>query len=150
MTTARSVRRAYDKCLSAADVNPTEASIVSHLADGGPYTQVQLARLIATNRAQIGLNIDSLVDKGLVARHADPDDRRVWRIHLTPKGTRVSHQIEAIEHEVRRRLQVNTTVAQRRVLDQVLEQLHRNALALEEELLAPEPLSWPDLKGAAS
>jgi DNA-binding MarR family transcriptional regulator len=138
MTTARSVRRAYDKCLSAANVNPTEASIIAHLADSGPHTQIQIARLTTTNRVQIGLNIDSLVDKRFVLRRADPRDRRVWLIHLTPAGAQLSHQIAVLDEAVRRRLQASTTIAERSVVDRVLAQIQRNAVDLEASPLVAE------------
>ena len=130
MTTARAVRRAYDRCLATADVNFTEASILAHLADAGPYTQVELARLLGTGRAQIGLHIDSLVRKGVVERRADPTDRRVWKIHMTPKGADVWQSTVEIDRHVRERLRANTTPAQRHQLDEVLRQIGENAGAL--------------------
>ena len=34
----------------------------------------------------LGRMIDRMQDAGLVERRADPNDRRAWRIHLTPIG----------------------------------------------------------------
>jgi DNA-binding MarR family transcriptional regulator len=43
-------------------------------------------------------NITGLVDRaardGLVERRADPGDRRAWRVHVTPKGTRAFREAE--------------------------------------------------------
>ena len=57
MSTARAVRRAYDRCLAEVGVN---------------LTQVQLARRIGTSRARVGVHIDSLQVKGAVDRRAIP------------------------------------------------------------------------------
>ena len=43
-------------------------------------------------------NLTGLVNRaardGLVERRADPDDRRAWRVHVTPKGQRVFRDAE--------------------------------------------------------
>ncbi|MCU1449143.1 MAG: putative MarR family transcriptional regulator, partial [Acidimicrobiales bacterium] len=66
MSTARAVRRAYDRRFRETGVNLGEASVLAHLADGGPLTQVELATRIGTGRANVGLLIDSLERKGHV------------------------------------------------------------------------------------
>src|SRR5579862_562133 len=80
MSTARAVRRAYDKRLKDAGVHLGEASLLAHLADGGSLTQVELAKRIGTGRANVGVLVDGLEEKGLVQRNADPTDRRVWLV----------------------------------------------------------------------
>lgn len=127
LTTARAVRRAYDRCLADVGVHLTEASILAHLGDGGPLTQVELARRIGTSRARIGVHVDGLTAKGAVERRADPADRRVWRVGLTPAGRELWARTIEIDQAVRRRLRAGTTAAQRRQLDDLLARIERNA-----------------------
>jgi DNA-binding MarR family transcriptional regulator len=127
MATARSVRRAYDAALAEVDLNLSEASILAYLARGGSLSQVELARRIGTGRARAGVHIDRLEAKGAVVREADPDDRRIWRISLTPAGRELWARSVDVDAAVRRRLRVNTTEDQRDVLDAVLTTIRRNA-----------------------
>jgi DNA-binding MarR family transcriptional regulator len=130
MSTARAVRRAYDRCLAEAGVNLTEASVLAHLGDAGPLTQVDLARRIGTSRARIGVHIDSLQHKGAIERRAHPTDRRVWMVRLTPSGHQLWTRTIEIDRSVRRYLRAGTTSAERHQLDALLARIERNVEAI--------------------
>jgi DNA-binding MarR family transcriptional regulator len=53
--------------------------------------------LMVTGGSVTGLT-DLLVEEGLVERLSDPEDRRAWRVRLTPRG-RSEFAAMAIEHE---------------------------------------------------
>jgi MarR family transcriptional regulator, transcriptional regulator for hemolysin len=127
MATARSVRRAYDAALSKVDLNLSEASVLAHLATGGPLPQVELARRIGTGRARIGAHIDSLERKGAVRRDADPADRRVWLVSLTRSGRKLWQRSVEVDRVLRRTLREGTTAAERDEVDRVLTQFRSNA-----------------------
>lgn len=56
-------------------------------------TQQCLAdRLLVTKGNVCGL-MDRMVEQGLVERRADPEDRRAYMLHLTPKGKALIHQV---------------------------------------------------------
>lgn len=130
MSTARAVRRAYDRCLGEVGVNLTEASILAHLGDAGPLTQVDLARRIGTSRARVGVHIDSLQDKDAIERRAHPTDRRVWMVRLTPAGHRLWTRTIDIDRFVRSHLRAGTTSAERHQLDALLARIERNVDAI--------------------
>jgi MarR family transcriptional regulator for hemolysin len=127
LSTARAVRRAYDAALAKAGVNLSEASVLAHLQSGGPLTQTELARRIGTGRARVGAWIDGLVDKGAVAREADPLDRRVWSVVLTPAGHTLWAETARIDRSIRRVLRDGTTADDRARLDALLTRVNRNA-----------------------
>ncbi len=135
MSTARAVRRAYDHVFSEIDLNLSEASVLAHLADSGPITQVELARRIGNSRARIGVNVDTLEGKGAVMRRADPQDRRVWLVGLTPTGRQLWERSVELDVSLRRRMRHGTTAAARDQLDTALRQIEQNVAAL----LAGEP-----------
>jgi MarR family transcriptional regulator for hemolysin len=126
MSTARAVRRVYDRCLAEVGVNLTEASILAHLGDAGPLTQVDLARRIGTSRARVGVHIDSLQEKGAIERRAHPTDRRVWMVRLTPAGHQLWTRTIDIDRHVRSYLRAGTTSAERQQLDTLLARIERN------------------------
>jgi DNA-binding MarR family transcriptional regulator len=138
LSTARAMRRAYDRCLAELGVHLTEASILAHLGTGGPLTQVELARRIGTSRARIGVHVDGLAEKGAVERRADPTDRRVWLVGLTPAGNDLWARTIEIDQGVRRRLRAGTTAADRRQLDLLLARIQRNADATDADAIRLE------------
>jgi DNA-binding MarR family transcriptional regulator len=111
-------------------VNLIEASILAHLGDGGPLTQVELARRINAGRARVGVYVDGLQAKGAVERRGDPNDRRVWLVDLTPQGRELWYSTIAVDRYVRRHLRAGTTAAERARLDSLLRRIHRNVDAI--------------------
>jgi MarR family transcriptional regulator, transcriptional regulator for hemolysin len=130
LTTARAMRQAYDRCMSHIGVNLTEASVLAHLGDGGPLTQVELARRIGTSRGHIGVQIDALEARGALERRPDPSDRRVWNVTLTPAGQELWRKTIEVDQYVRKVLRAGTSADDRRRLDNLLEIIHRNANAV--------------------
>ena len=142
MSTARAVRRAYDAALAGLGVNLSEASVLAHLQDAGPLTQTELSRRIGTGRARMGAWIDGLVAKGAVERRADPHDRRVWNVALTPVGHELWHETVQIDRGIRKALRAGSSPDDRARLDALLTLINRNADTLLEggsEKTAPAP-----------
>jgi DNA-binding MarR family transcriptional regulator len=61
--------------------------------DEGPATISELAESMGISAASASRAVDGLVRKRLVTRSEDPDDRRVRRVGLTAKGSRLADQI---------------------------------------------------------
>lgn len=129
MSTARVMRRAYDRAFSDIGINLAEATILAHLVDG-QLTQSELARRVGTSRARIGGSIDSLVPKGAVRRVADATDRRVWLVTLTDEGHAIWERSVAADRELRKRIRVGTTNKQREEVDKLLTLIQKNVLDL--------------------
>jgi DNA-binding MarR family transcriptional regulator len=127
MSTARAVRRAYDAALAELGVNLSEASVLAHLRDAGALTQTELARRIGTGRARMGAWIDGLVTKGMVVRQADPGDRRVWNVALTPAGERLWEQTADVDRSIRKVLRAGSSPEDRARLDALLTLINHNA-----------------------
>jgi MarR family transcriptional regulator, transcriptional regulator for hemolysin len=70
-----------------------------HTSEG--ITQSELADLLDMEPIAVGRVIDRLQKAGFVERRSDPDDRRVWRLHLLPQSDAVMHDIEAVATSVR-------------------------------------------------
>jgi len=71
----------HDYSLSAHDFG-----ILFHLSKRNAMTQVEIATLMMRDKTTITRRIDGLVKKQLVERSPDSDDRRYFRIILTPSG----------------------------------------------------------------
>lgn len=58
----------------------------------------ELSRRLMVTGGNVTALTDELATEGWVERHADPDDRRAWRVALTPEGRRQFERMAA-EHE---------------------------------------------------
>lgn len=70
-----------------------------HQAEG--ITQTELADLMDMEPIAVGRVLDRLQKAGFIERHSDPNDRRVWRLHLSPQSTQIMEAIEQVSVGVR-------------------------------------------------
>jgi MarR family transcriptional regulator, transcriptional regulator for hemolysin len=126
MATARRIREVYDHHLEEWGVNLTQAGVLAYLAEFGPVSQTKIASHLGRGRAATGVTIDGLDDRGLVERQPDPEDRRVWLIHLTDRGRALIKPITQVDELLREELRSGMTRADRLVLVELLQRLQSN------------------------
>jgi DNA-binding MarR family transcriptional regulator len=84
--TARRLRQeAYD-AEAGADLSPTLTAALATVERYGPLTPSELAERESVRRPTATRIVASLEERGLVARTADPGDRRASLITATPEG----------------------------------------------------------------
>lgn len=126
MATARLVREAFDARLKPLDLNLTQASLLAYVAEFGATTQTRLAEQMGTGRASMGSVVDGLERRGLVERHPDPDDRRVWRVDITPEGRELAALVVSVDEVLRSELRHGIGREERQALSWVLTRLQQN------------------------
>jgi DNA-binding MarR family transcriptional regulator len=124
---AKVLRRAFDVGMVDLDLNISEGGVLSHLSTGGPFTQTELAERLHMGRASAGAVVDALEERGLIARQADPSDRRVWRIGLTPTGGELMERFDLRYAQIRTALYQGIGADEREKLGQLLQALTENA-----------------------
>lgn len=133
MHAARAVRSAFNAGLQELGLTMTEAGVLANLDVHGLLTQVELAQRLHIGRAAMGAVVDALQDRDLVVRRADPLDRRVWNVELTPAGRTLSQRFEARHAEIRAALHSGMPAADRKALGRLLAELAGNAEAYTEQ-----------------
>ena len=83
---ARLLRRSFDERARVMGVTRPQWRVLALLKRFDGSTQVTVADMLDVEPITLGRMIDRLQDAGLVERRADPSDRRIWRLHLTPEG----------------------------------------------------------------
>ncbi|MDL2400291.1 MarR family winged helix-turn-helix transcriptional regulator [Rhizobium mayense] len=83
---ARRMTRLYDVCIAESGVKITQYSILGYLKHRGPKTMLQLADLLAMDRATIGHNLRPLERDGFVTIEVSKTDRRARIVTVTEKG----------------------------------------------------------------
>jgi DNA-binding MarR family transcriptional regulator len=78
---ARRLRRETEGGLTAS-----QFSALSSIAHYGPITLGQLAAVERLRPPSVTRMVSNLEDAGLVLRHGDADDRRIYRVETTPLG----------------------------------------------------------------
>ena len=84
--TARLLRRDFDRRAAELGVTRAQWRVLARLAREDGLRQVGLADALDVEPITLCRMIDRLAEAGLVERRADDEDRRAWRIHLTPKA----------------------------------------------------------------
>jgi DNA-binding MarR family transcriptional regulator len=93
---------------------------------GGIASVTDLARAAELNPGAMTRLLDRLEAKGLVARVADPGDRRALHIHLTDAGVAIWREIDQCGQRVHDRAFGNMPQADRDALMRLLEQVRDN------------------------
>ena len=126
MATARLIREAFDARLKPLDLNLTQASLLAYVAEFGAITQTRLAEKMGTGRASMCTVVDGLEKRGLIERHPDPDDRRVWLIDITDNGRELAERVVGVDELLRGELRHGIGREERQALSWVLTRLQVN------------------------
>ena len=86
--TSRVIRHLDDDGLTVSQFGVLEA--LYHL---GPLSQRELAQKILKSGGNVTMVIDNLEKRGLVKRERDSEDRRLYRVTLTPSGRKLIKNI---------------------------------------------------------
>jgi DNA-binding MarR family transcriptional regulator len=92
---------------------------------GSMRTQAALAEAIGADKTRIIRTLDDLQDNGHIERLADPDDRRVRLLAITPSGRAVKDAAQAEIQRGEERWLGELTSDERRVFLRVLRRLTR-------------------------
>lgn len=85
---SRSVGELVAAALADSPLTPDEYAVYSVLFDEGPHAPTELARRTGMPPTSMSHFIRGLLDRGHADRAPAPDDRRSYRIVLTPAGLR--------------------------------------------------------------
>lgn len=77
------------------DISVSQCYALKGVVDAGDMTVNDLAAHLYLDKSTASRIANSLVDKGMLEREPDPDDRRVVRLSPTPGGRAVCGRIEA-------------------------------------------------------
>jgi len=80
------VDRKIGETFRARDLSSGQFGVLETVYHLGPLYQGQLGEKLLQSKGNISTIISNLVERGLVERHRDPEDRRYVKIHLTEEG----------------------------------------------------------------
>lgn len=97
---AHLMRTRFDQRARLHDMTRAQWVILLKLERHPGLTQNELANLVEVEPITVARLVDRLQAKGMVERRHDPDDRRVWRLHLLPGAEPVLREITVARAEM--------------------------------------------------
>ncbi|HUB40489.1 MAG TPA: MarR family transcriptional regulator [Streptosporangiaceae bacterium] len=111
--------------LAQLQLSPSQFKVLRALGESGPLGQHQLADLIAVDPRNAVPLIDSLAERGLLAREVDAADRRRRVLTLTARGQKLAADLSSIGLEIEDDFFSPLTAAEQQSLRQMLLSLLR-------------------------
>ncbi len=122
------IARRTKQVMEAGETTFSETSVLSWLERNGPMTASALANAEHVRPQAIGVIVDTLQARDLVARQPDPSDRRKVLVSLTDAGREaLTDKRNTVAARMSRLLETDFTGAERQQLEDVLPLLSRVA-----------------------
>ena len=80
----RLMRKQFDRRALRFDLTRAQWRALKRVHHAEGITQNELAEFLEMEPIAVGRVIDRLQKAGFIERRADPNDRRVWRLHVLP------------------------------------------------------------------
>lgn len=89
----------FAKRLEQLQLTPPHAGLLGVLKRSGGQSQQDVAEHLGLHPSRMVALVDELEAKGLIQRRANPDDRRVYALFLTPAGEKALRDIARVQGE---------------------------------------------------
>lgn len=86
---ARMLRTVFERRVRAYDLTRAQWVVIARLKNRPGLSQSEVSDILEIEKAPAGRLIDRMQAKGWIERRADPNDRRINRLHLTPRAERL-------------------------------------------------------------
>ncbi len=126
---ARTMRTRADQRARARGMTRAQWVILARLERQPGLTQNEMAAIVEVEPITIARLVDRLEARSLVERKADPRDRRVWRLHLTPAAAPVLREIAKYRAEIHEVITAGMTASLQKAITDGLLQMKANLAA---------------------
>jgi len=127
----RLMRKIFDRRAARFDLTRAQWRALKRVHHEQGLTQNELAEYLEMEPIAVGRVIDRLQNAGFIARRADPQDRRCWRLHLTAKADDVVDDMEQISAELFKQAQRGIAPADMKTMLDVFTRMKQNLVALD-------------------
>ncbi|MEH7374672.1 MULTISPECIES: MarR family winged helix-turn-helix transcriptional regulator [Bacillaceae] len=100
MQTSKAIHDRIKEEMAKNKLGITEFSVLEVLYQKGKQTIQQIGNCILVSSGSMTYCLDKLEQRGLLSRHACPDDRRVIHVTLTDDGNELMNDIMPKYHEL--------------------------------------------------
>ena len=122
-------RVSFDRELSPLGITRSQWWVLAFISRNNGLPQTQLANELEVGKVALGSLVDRLESAGFVERIADRNDRRVKRVHLTGKATKLLAEIGPVSETFNRRILAGVSFADIETTARTLHQMKQNLAA---------------------
>lgn len=115
-----------------AGVTLPEARVVQAVGTFGPFSIMNLARHANLDKSQASRAADALIQRGLLQRHASPEDGRVVLVSLTSEGLQIFRKLVPLARKWNEELVSTLSETERAALNRALDKVLAHARGLVE------------------
>jgi len=127
----RLMRKLFDRRAARLELTRAQWRALKRVHYSEGLTQNELAEYLEMEPIAVGRVIDRLQKAGFIERRADPQDRRVWRLHLSQKAHGVVDDMEEIAQELLKQAQRGVAASEMKLLLDVFTRMKQNLVALD-------------------
>ena len=129
-STQRALYRSLEVSLAPFNLTPGQWNALNQLEEHGAMTQKQLVERLQKEPATIARSIERLVQRGLVKRTPNPNDRRANIVEVTPAASSLLSEIEPSVARRHEQIAEGISESDLDAFFDVLEQVEANAQRL--------------------
>lgn len=126
-------RSVFDEFMKPMAMTRSQWWILAHLSRHDGMIQSDLANVLDIGKAALGGLIDRLEASSFIERRADDNDRRVKRVYLSSRGTKIITEMRARSHDMSERILDGLDTSSRHALVDMLSIVKKNLLAIKGE-----------------
>ncbi|MDB5655229.1 MAG: MarR family transcriptional regulator protein [Tardiphaga sp.] len=123
---ARLLRKRFEQNAKDSGLTRSQWQVLAYLSQNEGINQTGLAELLDIEPITVGRIADKLQSMGLIERHPDPSDRRVWLLHSTPAARPKLAQVRELGDHTRGEALRGVPEEDRERLVQILQALKIN------------------------
>src|SRR5215471_4003222 len=124
--TRRRLKQVIWSRLVPYNLTPQQFWVILHLHQGRPMSLHELAKNIWADDPTACRIVARLTERKLVRAESDPDDRRRFRLMLTPKGKKMGGELTSLAGEIKEGMERNLSAGERQALCDVLQRVVDN------------------------
>ena len=140
---ARLARVEADRRARTHGITRAQWVILDQVQQAPGLTQRELAEHLEVVPITVGRLVDRLEVKGVVERRPDPQDRRVWRLHLRPDAQHILDSLDIQQGEISTLLTDAVGAEPLAHVLVALRQMRQNLLELRNASPPPDPAGLP-------
>ncbi|MGZ8928841.1 MAG: MarR family winged helix-turn-helix transcriptional regulator [Methylobacter sp.] len=117
------IRQRFNKEAEHIGFTHAQWRALVHLSENENCRQIDLAEILEIKPITLARQIDLLEEAGLVRRNKDSDDRRAYRLELTPKAQPIMQELWKIADGVEAEVLKALSLAERKTMIALLERI---------------------------
>lgn len=125
------VRSRLEQVTSVAKLTVIQYTALTALERHPGISSAHLARNSFVRAQTMAEMVIGLIDRGLIARQRDPDNRRRYQLHLTPEGTKLVESLRPLVRNIEQIMVADLDQAEAAALRGYLDSCRRSLMSME-------------------